>query len=256
MIPCAPFIIFTDGFSCPVTISWLSTTSSGTIHPYLSLNMSRLSLWFLLSPQCVCLAHIQAQCRLWDMDGFFSIGGKSLPEPQVWDKWMWVEKKYLCCVREVKSVLGQTTKGVELSWETSSTRRGRDAGECGNWNGNTEPQRGAESSDPSHVNLSPEAPDPSWLKQPDSSCTLLVTSDIFSHGNPFLFLHINQDTMDTFSITTFSVSGFFFSCFCCFPEYQDWTTSPAVTHCLFKAWAHTQTQTQKTFPKNKAQHSQ
>lgn len=62
--------------------------------------------------------------------------------------------------------------------------------------------------------------------------------------------------MDTFSITGFSVSGFFFSSFSCCPAYQVWTTSSALAHCLFKAWAHTQTQTHKRISKNEIHHSQ
>lgn len=58
--------------------------------------------------------------------------------------------------------------------------------------------------------------------------------------------------MDTFSITRFSLSGVFFSSFCSSPAYQVWTNP----HCLFKAWAHTQTQIPKRLSKNKIHHSQ
>lgn len=93
-----------------------------------------------------------------------------------------------------------------------------------NWNGCREPERCwiiwflLRKSEPCSTR-------PLLLKQPDSSCTLLVTSYIFSQENPFLFLHINQDMMDTFSITRFSVSGFFFSSFCSSPAYQIWPTA-------------------------------
>lgn len=80
----------------------------------------------------------------------------------------------------------------------------------------TESTGGAESSDSSYVNPSPVVPDPSWLNQLDSSCSLLVTSHISSPDNPFLFSHINQVPLAgwTHSVSQdFLYQGFFSALF-------------------------------------------